>query len=150
MIKITNLKQLEWFRGKCEWLTPPLSREEANWRLRHLSEGSLRYQMRRYVGSPCVEKERKLYNEFALHTSDGWPTVRCVVTVVNSTGKPDMIGVKVRSRKSDIKKGWHSSTAIAWAAEQGYKPYLVFDERNPASAGLLPLFDWDNAPVTVV
>lgn len=61
------MRDLEWFDGRCSWLNKKLSVPEAEWRMKLLSEGSLRFHMRRMVDPPLSEEEKDLYREFIEH-----------------------------------------------------------------------------------
>ena len=72
--------------------------------------------------------------------------LKCVVAGTNSNGSPDFYPVIVECTDDDIEHGRHYDAAKDDAAEHGYEPYLVYDEKElPINERIMTLFDWDNA-----
>ncbi len=74
-------------------------------------------------------------------------SIRCIVAATNANGEPDLYFVMVYATEEQINNGEHYEVACAKACEEGYDAVLAYDERDTAGKAMLPLFEWNTAPV---
>jgi len=73
--------------------------------------------------------------------------IKCIVSVTNSNGEPDLFFIIVNATEEQIENGEHYDTAKDEACDYGYEPYLVYDENDSAGKSMLSLFQWETASV---
>lgn len=73
--------------------------------------------------------------------------IKCIVAGRNADGEPDLYFVIVEATEEQIENGEHYDAANANAYNNGYEPFLVYDEECSAGRAMLPLFAWESATV---
>lgn len=68
---------------------------------------------------------------------DAWVLAR------DSNGAPDIVPVRLECTEQEVQEGLHYEQAQTRAAELGYEPMGVFDERDPAGTKLLRLMNFE-------
>lgn len=71
--------------------------------------------------------------------------IKVIVACENASGEPDFHYCTVVCTKEDYEQGFHYQVAEYQAKEEGYTPFLAYDENDDAGQLLLPLFKWSKA-----
>lgn len=70
--------------------------------------------------------------------------IKCIVACTNANGDPDLFFVKVKCTDKQFENGDHYDSAKAHAEQQGYEPFLAYDEVDSAGKAMLVLGEWDS------
>lgn len=76
--------------------------------------------------------------------------VKCIVSAEDSSGFPTLYYIKIDCTKGQYEGGEHYAAAVLSAEEDGYKPYLAYDENDTAGRAMLVLADWDEVKVVSI
>jgi hypothetical protein len=69
-------------------------------------------------------------------------SIKVVVSALNSNGCPDFYCCKILCSNEQLENGEHYRAAHEVALENGYGPYLCYDEFESAGKILMNNFDW--------
>lgn len=74
--------------------------------------------------------------------------IKCVVSAINSNGEPDFYFVIVMATEKDIEEGNHYEKAKTSAENEGYEPFIVYDQFDSAfRAFSRNAFSWKTATI---
>ena len=73
--------------------------------------------------------------------------IKCIVSCINSNGEPDLYFIVIECSEDQYDNGDHYDAAKGQCEEDGYEPYLAYDENDAAGNSMLPLFIWESATI---
>jgi len=76
--------------------------------------------------------------------------IKCIVAAMNSNGEPDLYFCIVKCNEEQYDCGDHYDRAKEQCKEDGYEPYIAYDETDTAGKAMLPLFNWDTASILII